>query len=67
MVLAGTASSASARHFLIPPMGLGMSWLVLGEQASPSDLIGVVPIALGIWLVTRPAPPARLPRVGGGL
>ena len=63
----GTASSASALHFLIPPMGLGMSWLVLGEQASPSDLIGVVPIALGIWLVTRPAPPARLPRVGGGL
>jgi drug/metabolite transporter (DMT)-like permease len=53
----GTASSASALHFLIPPIGLAMSWLVLGERVSPSDLLGIVPVALGIWLATRPAPP----------
>ncbi len=52
----GSASSASALHFLIPPIGLAMSWLVLGETISPSDLLGVVPVALGIWLATRPAP-----------
>ena len=55
----GSASSASALHFLIPPTGLAMSWLVLGESISPADLLGVVPVALGIWLATRPAPARR--------
>ena len=55
----GTASSASALHFLIPPTGLAMSWLVLGEPVSPADLLGVIPVALGIWLATRPAPTPR--------
>jgi drug/metabolite transporter (DMT)-like permease len=56
----GTASNASALHFLIPPIGLSMSWAVLGERVSPFDLIGVVPVALGIWLATRPAPARAL-------
>ena len=56
----GSASSASALHFLIPPIGLAMSWLVLGETVSPSDLLGVAPVALGIWLATRPAPERRV-------
>ena len=56
----GSASSASALHFLIPPIGLAMSWLVLGERISPSDLLGIVPVALGIWLATRPAPMRRV-------
>ena len=30
-------------------------WLLLGEQVAPLDLIGIVPVALGIYLVTRPA------------
>ena len=52
----GTASSASALHFLIPPIGLAISWLLLGERSSPSDLLGIVPVGLGIWLATRPPP-----------
>ena len=56
----GSASSASALHFLTPPIGLAMSWLVLGEQISPPDLLGIVPVALGIWLATRPAPITRV-------
>ncbi len=56
----GSASSASALHFLIPPTGLAMSWLVLGETVSPADLLGVIPVALGIWLATRPAPARRI-------
>ena len=56
----GSASSASALHFLIPPIGLAMSWLVLGERISPSDLLGIVPVALGIWLATRPMPLRRV-------
>jgi drug/metabolite transporter (DMT)-like permease len=49
------ASTASALHFLVPPVGLLLGWAVLGEHVPPLDLLGVVPIALGIRLVTRPA------------
>jgi drug/metabolite transporter (DMT)-like permease len=51
------ASTASAYHFLMPPLGLMFGWLLLGERAEPLDLIGVLPIALGIWLVTHGAAP----------
>lgn len=54
----GSASSASALHFIMPPLGLIMSWLALGEPLRLSDLAGVAPIALGIWLVTR-SPPGK--------
>ncbi len=56
----GTASSASALHFLIPPIGLAMSWAVLGEPVGPFDMLGVIPVALGIWLATQPPPVGRL-------
>jgi len=52
------ASAASALHFLVPPIGLLLGWAVLGEHVPPLDLLGVVPIALGIRLVTL-APAAR--------
>jgi drug/metabolite transporter (DMT)-like permease len=55
----GSASSASALHFLMPPVGLLMSWAVLGERLHPADLLGVMPIAAGIWLVTRPVAAPR--------
>jgi drug/metabolite transporter (DMT)-like permease len=47
------ASTASAYHFLMPPLGLFFGWLLLGEHTDPFDLLGVVPVALGIWLVTH--------------
>lgn len=50
----GTASAASSLHFLMPPLGLLMSWAVLGEALHPLDLVGVVPVALGIRLATTP-------------
>ncbi len=52
----GSASNASALHFLMPPLGLGMSWLALGERVSATDWLGVAPIGVGIWLATRPEP-----------
>ena len=55
----GSASSASALHFLIPPIGLALTWLVLGESVSAVDMLGFVPVALGSWLATRPAPARR--------
>ncbi len=54
LLRSGTATAASSLHFLMPPLGLVMSWAVLGEKLHPSDLLGIVPVALGIWLATRP-------------
>lgn len=52
-----SASNASALHFLNPIIGMFLGWLVLGEQVFPSDFAGILPVALGIALVTRPPPP----------
>jgi drug/metabolite transporter (DMT)-like permease len=52
------ATAASAYHFLMPPLGLLFGWLLLGEHATPADLVGIIPVAFGIYLVTRPARPA---------
>jgi drug/metabolite transporter (DMT)-like permease len=49
------ATGASSYHFMMPPLGLLFGWLLLGEQVALTDLIGIVPVAIGIYLVTRPA------------
>jgi len=49
------ATAASAYHFLMPPLAMLFAFLVLGEHVEPRDLLGVIPVALGIYLVTRPA------------
>ncbi|OZI77097.1 DMT family transporter [Bordetella genomosp. 12] len=48
-----SATSASALHFLMPPLGLFFGWLILREPVSWLDMLGIVPIAFGIWLATR--------------
>ena len=47
------ATAASSFHFLMPPLGMLFGWLILSEHIAVSDLLGVVPVAIGIWLVTR--------------
>ena len=49
------ATAASAYHFLMPPLGMLFAWMVLGEHVEGRDLLGIIPVALGIYLVTRPA------------
>ncbi len=49
------ATAASAYHFLMPPLGMLFAWIVLGEHVALQDMFGIVPVALGIYLVTRPA------------
>ena len=49
-----SATAASSLHFAMPPLGLFFGWLLLGEQVPPLDILGILPIAIGIWLVTRP-------------
>jgi drug/metabolite transporter (DMT)-like permease len=51
------ATAASAYHFLMPPLGMLFAYLVLGEHVETRDLLGIIPVALGIYLVTRPAKP----------
>jgi drug/metabolite transporter (DMT)-like permease len=48
------ATAASAYHFLMPPLGMLFGWILLGEHMDARDLIGVLPVAVGIYLVTRP-------------
>jgi drug/metabolite transporter (DMT)-like permease len=48
------ATAASAYHFLMPPLGMLFAFLVLGEHVEFRDLLGIAPVALGIYLVTRP-------------
>jgi drug/metabolite transporter (DMT)-like permease len=47
------ATAASAYHFLMPPLGMLFAWMVLGEHVEFRDLLGIIPVALGIYLVTR--------------
>ena len=54
------ATAASAYHFLMPPLGMLFAWMILGEHVELRDLMGIVPVALGIYLVTRPAAAATL-------
>jgi drug/metabolite transporter (DMT)-like permease len=49
------ATAASAYHFLMPPLGMLFAWIILGEHVEVRDLMGIVPVALSIYLVTRPA------------
>ena len=58
------ATAASAYHFLMPPLAMLFAFFVLGEHVEPRDLLGVIPMALGIYLVTRPAA-ASSPSEGG--
>jgi drug/metabolite transporter (DMT)-like permease len=51
------ATAASAYHFVMPPLAMIFAFLVLGEHVALQDLFGVVPVAIGIYLVTRA--PAR--------
>jgi drug/metabolite transporter (DMT)-like permease len=41
------------------PLGVLFGWLLIGEHVTLADILGIVPVALGIYLVTRPAPPAK--------
>lgn len=55
------ATAASAYHFLMPPLGMLFAFLVLGEHIEARDLLGIIPVALGIYLVTRPAASKPVP------
>jgi drug/metabolite transporter (DMT)-like permease len=55
LITVAGAAAASSFHFMMPPLGLAFGWLVLGEHATPTDFMGILPVALGIYLVTQEA------------
>jgi drug/metabolite transporter (DMT)-like permease len=55
------ATAASAYHFLMPPLGMLFGWLVLDECVGLVELLGIVPVAFGIYLVTHAAPACGRP------
>ncbi|HZP70015.1 MAG TPA: DMT family transporter [Pseudolabrys sp.] len=48
------ATAASSYHFLMPPLGMLFGWLLIGEHVAAWDMLGIIPVVLGIYLVTRP-------------
>lgn len=48
------ATAATSYYFLMPPLGMLFGWLLLGEPIEVADMLGIVPVAFGIYLVTRP-------------
>ena len=54
------ATAASSYYFLMPPLGVLFGWLLLGEHVASADLLEIIPVVLGIYLVTRPAPARAL-------
>jgi drug/metabolite transporter (DMT)-like permease len=54
LLTATGATAASSYHFLMPPLGVLFGWLLLGERVAWPDLLGILPVAIGIYLVTRP-------------
>ena len=55
------ATAASAYHFVMPPLAMLFAFLVLGEHIEFRDLLGIIPVALGVYLVTRPSHGASQP------
>jgi drug/metabolite transporter (DMT)-like permease len=53
LLTASSATAASSYHFMMPPLGLLFGWLLLGEHIALSELLGLVPVAFGIYLVTH--------------
>lgn len=49
----GEASRVSSYYFLTPIMGLLLAAALLGDYFGPRDLVGLVAVAGGIWLVNR--------------
>ena len=43
----------SSFHFLVPFFGIGISYFLLGETLTLSDMIGVMIIIFGLYLLNR--------------
>ena len=49
----GTANQTSSLLFLIAPVAAVQAWLVLGEQMTAIDVLGLCLASFGVYLATR--------------
>ena len=49
----GTASQTSSLLFLIAPVAAVQGWIILGEQMTEIDIIGLCLASMGVYLATR--------------
>jgi len=59
MLKRGAAGRVSANFYLTPGVTALMGWAILGETLEPLALLGLAVASAGVWLVNRPAAPAR--------
>ena len=55
LIRAAGAGAASAFHFLSPGIAMLIAWIVLDEHISVTDVGGLLPVAVGIFLVNWPS------------
>lgn len=60
LIRQGAASNVASLFFLVPPCTALIAWALFGERLGPVALAGVATTALGVWMVNRPGPFARL-------
>ncbi len=49
------ANSVASFSFLSPVLAVILGWAILGEAITPSVIIALALVALGLWLINRPA------------
>ena len=49
----GTASQTTSLLFLIAPVAAVQGWIILGEQMTALDILGLCLSSIGVYLATR--------------
>lgn len=55
LIRAAGAGNASAFHFLNPGITMLIAWIILSEPIGAREVLGLIPVAIGILLVNWPA------------
>jgi drug/metabolite transporter (DMT)-like permease len=59
LIREGAISKVSSLFYLVPSVTAVMAWILFGEMLTSFQILGMVIAALGVALVTQPAPAAR--------
>lgn len=65
LIASAGPTKATLPSYLVPAFGTLLGWIVLDEQLGPGSLLGLAMILGSVFLVNRPAPPARLRHSAG--
>jgi drug/metabolite transporter (DMT)-like permease len=54
LIKVGSASQTATLFFLVPPVSAVMGWLLLNENLTAIDVIGLLIATFGVYVATRP-------------